>query len=408
MILKSKRNIHQLLLIIIIVSMSISPAFAIGSGGRNLLLIGLMGLSPLLIFFSVKKFYFKDSWLLLFMASLILCPLLFNPESMRWSTVMYAFMFCLTFIAYKQLLYENIFSIRHYNKLLMYLIYAYCLVLVIQQFSVLTGLPIFNLGNYDIDEPWKLNSLAAEPSHSARIVALLMYSYLTSKELVIKHKYKFKNNLKEDKWIWVAFFWVMVTMGSGTAFFFILIVLLKFISFRNLLPLIIIICIIILLASIIGDSSFDRTYKFFIATLTLNEEVIIEADHSASFRIVPVIVLAKMINITTIEGWFGAGVDNVSTFLYKYMPGGGDNITGGGLFAMAKEYGFVSFLFFISFSIIHSCSQKDHLSLIFWFMLVLLYGVNNQILWVCIILLFTNKYFYNIETIKTRYNYVNP
>lgn len=153
--------------------MATAPAFALGEGDRNLLLIWVMGVSPLIV---IARFRFdkNDVLSLLFLASIIIFPLIFHPESMRWSTVLYSWMFGLTFIAYKQLLQLNYFTIEPYLKLLKALLLAYFAVLLIQQFCVLTGLPVFNVSNYSPAEPWKLNSLAAEPSHSARIVALLM------------------------------------------------------------------------------------------------------------------------------------------------------------------------------------------------------------------------------------------
>ena len=38
-------------------------------------------------------------------------------------------------------------------------------VFLIQQSCVLLGLPVFLAGNYNPDTPWKLSSIAAEPSH---------------------------------------------------------------------------------------------------------------------------------------------------------------------------------------------------------------------------------------------------
>ena len=166
--LKNKKK--SFFLIIILVSMAISHAFALGEGNRNLFLIGVMSISQIIIlrFFEFDKL---DFLLLLFFTTIAIFPSLSHPETMRWSTVFYSIMFGLTFIAYKQLLRQKHFSILNYFKILKLLIYAYFIVLLIQQFCVLTGLPIFNLSNYDVTQPWKLNSLAAEPSHSARIVA---------------------------------------------------------------------------------------------------------------------------------------------------------------------------------------------------------------------------------------------
>jgi hypothetical protein len=272
---------------------------------------------------------------------------------------------------------------------------------------VLTGLPVFNLSNYDLMEPWKLNSLAAEPSHSARIVALLMYCYITITEVIQNRKYNFKINLKNDKWLWIAFIWTMVTMGSGTAFLFIGIVLLKFIRFKNLVPLFIIGSGILFFVNNFEITAFERTYDTILATLTLDEDVILQADHSAAMRIVPGIVVAKMVTFNSLNGWFGHGVDFTSGFLSEMIPGLPEGASGGGMFQIWIEYGFISFALFVVFSFSTTYRKRDYLSILFWVLLVFLYGINNQIVWLCIVLLFTNKHFLKTENLKHYFHKMN-
>jgi hypothetical protein len=112
-----KKRIRPYLLILILTALAVSPAFALGEGNRNLLLIGVMGLSPIIILY-FGRFDRINPWLAFFMVSIIIFPLIYQPQSMRWSTVLYAIMFCLTFIAYKELLYHSKFTVIHYYKLL--------------------------------------------------------------------------------------------------------------------------------------------------------------------------------------------------------------------------------------------------------------------------------------------------
>ena len=376
----------------IIISMAISPAFALGEGNRNLLLIGIMGLSPLVIL-KLKKFYWSDILLWLFLFSITIIPPIVRPESVRWSTIMYSWMFGLTFLAYKQLLALHVFTVKNYMQLLKYLIYAYCIVLLIQQFCVLTGLPIFNLSNYDPSTPWKLNSLGPEPSLSARTVGLLMYCYIVTKELIKNKKYIFHLNIKEDKWIWAAFLWTMVTMGSGTAFVLIAIIFIKFIKIKNILFLIPSIGMLFILLHTVHYAPIDRAYNVLMATLTMDPNTIMKTDLSASVRIVPMMLLAHMVSFTTLDGWFGHGIGFVSTFLYSEMIGVKKGFSAGGLMQFLINYGFVSFFLFILFSFLHSFNKKDYLSIIFWFVLVVMSTINTPMGWLVITLLFTNLYF---------------
>ena len=375
---------------IIIIAMATAPAFALGEGNRNLFLIGVMAISPLIVL-KLGKFYWSDIWLILFMFSIVTIPPVVHPESMRWSTVMYSLMFAFTYLAYKQLLYLKTFTAKNYMMLLKYLIYAYFAVLLIQQFCVLTGLPIFNLSNYDPATPWKLNSLAAEPSHSARIVALLMYCYITMKELITNKKYNFRLNFKEDRWVWIAFLWTMLTMGSGTAFLFIFIIFSKFISIQNLLYVLILLGVILLSIDLFGSNSFDRIYKLLMAVITLDPKEMLQADNSGALRIVPMIIVANMVNFTTLNGWFGHGIDTTALFLSDNIPSLPEGSTGGAMFQLWYEYGFLIFILFVIFSFLAVYRKKDYISIIFWFLLIFLYGVNSQIVWLTIILLYTNK-----------------
>ena len=385
-------NYNSFFLVLILISIAISPSFALGAGNRNLLLIGVMSISPIIIII-YEKFDSNDVVLLLFMASIIIFPLVFHPESMRWSTVLYSCMFCLTFIAYKRLLYGSNFTVYDYQKLLKYLIYAYFGVLLIQQFCVLTGLPIFNISNYDPKTPWKLNSLAAEPSHSARILPLLMYCYLVAAEIRSGQKYNLKNGMKKDKWVWGTFIWTIITMGSGAAFLFLGVLLLKIIKIRNLTPVIGFVIALVVLSSFLEIKALDRTYKTIEATLSFDEAAIIRADHSASMRIVPFMVLLKMVGFSSINDWFGNGVDYTSTILSYRIPGVPKGASGGGSLQIWVEYGIISFSLFIFFSLITAIRKEKFMGFLFWCLLVLIVGVNNQIVWLFLILFITNEYF---------------
>ena len=394
---KTKANLLKLILI----SLAISPAFALGDNNRNLLLIGVMFLSPIIILKNIKLYHI-NSVLILFMGSIVLFPLILHPETLRWSTVLYSIMFVLTFIAFKLLLIQKRFSTIHYFNILRFLIYAYFIVLLIQQFCVLTGLPIFNLSNYNSDEPWKLNSLSSEPSHSARIVALLMYCFITIKELLTNRNYSLKVDFTKDKWVWIAFIWTMITMGGATAILFIIIILLKFLRFKKILPFIITAIIFISILDYSGIKSFQRTKNVILATVTLNESAILETDHSAAMRIVPGLVASKKVGFNSLNDWFGYGVDFTASFMSIEVPGLPEGTSGGGMFQIWLEYGFISFALFVVFSFSITCRKRDYLSFLFWFLLVFAYGVNNQIVWLCIVLLYTNKYFYKK---KPNFNY---
>lgn len=382
----------------LIVLLSTSPSFMLNESSMNTYLIGAMGLSPIILFLSLQSIQGigkEDVILILFLLSITFIPLFNHPETMRWSTVLFSWMFCLTFLVYKQLLLKGVFSLEDFVKLLSYLIYGYMIILIIQQFCVAVGLPVLFESHYNITEPWKLNSLAAEPSWAARSVGFLMFCYIITKEIILEKKYSFKTNFKDDRYLWLSFFWTMLTMGSGTAFLFIILVLSVFLRLKTLLLFIVIILILFGFINYFEIKAADRTIGLFLATLTFDPQLIMEADRSGSSRIIPFIVLIEKVNITSIDGWFGHGIDYVGNNLYMYFAIPIKGTGGGGMFELWMNYGFLSFILFLSFSLMITLKLRNFKVMFFWFFLVFMYGVNSQLVWMTIILIFTINYFFH-------------
>ena len=391
-------------LYLIVINMAICPSFLKWESSFNGLLLLLMCIMPIIVIFSLMrdfKLYRYEFLLLFFIVTVFIFPVLFHSESLRWSTIFYSAMYCITFMAYVRVLNKSGINILQYLKLIKFLIYAYFIVLLIQQFCVLTGLPVFLVNQYNPAEPWKLNSLSLEPSHTARFVPLFMYSFITIKEVILNRRYSLKEDFKTDKYIWIAFLYTMVTMGSGTAFLFIPIVLLKFIRGKDIVVLVALTLVLWFAMQQISPQTMKRTTDTFFATLTLDENKIIKADGSAALRIVPMMVVMKNIGLITFDNWFGHGIDSTKFILNKQMriPGQLDDSVGGALFQLWYEYGFISFLLFILFSFLTCYKKGDFLSVVFWFFLVFMYGVNNQMVWMCVVLLYANKVFTNVKLI---------
>ena len=71
-----------------------------------------------------------------------------------------------------------------------------------------------------------------------------------------------------------------------------------------------------------------------------------------------------------------------------------EDTTGGGMFQVWFEYGLISFALFSIYSFRNCIQQGEILSIFFWIVLVFMYGINNSVVWLAIILLATNKYFF--------------
>ena len=382
----------NVLINIMIVLVAVSPAFALGEGNRNLLLIGAMCLSPYFFIRYPVIIPKVDVPLVLLCYMMIAFPFAFHSDTMRWSTVMYSCMFCMYFMAFARTFLTRKYTLADFSLLLKGLIYAYCIVLIIQQICVLFGWPIFNISNYSPKEPWKLNSLMSEPSHSARIIPVLMYIYICC-EKSIKGSWSIKQSIHEERWVWGAFLWPILSSGSSTGFIFMFIIVAKSLSIKKFFASFAAITIIIGVLYYSENRTIVRVQKIITATLTLNENLIIRADGSGSYRIVPTIRGAQAVGLTDLYGWFGHGID-ADVYAIKPLPGTDSGHAGS--FYLWYNYGFLVSILFWVFSFSICLIKKDPVSILVWLLCVFAYGgLNNQIIWLTIILLYTYNYLTN-------------
>lgn len=383
----------EILLTIFLIVLSTAPAFALGENNRNLLLIGLMPISPVIVIY-YQQFRKEDFLLLLFLLVIVICPSLFHSASMRWSTVLYTAMFCVTFMGVTLLVRNSGFKIVNYIRIIKYLIYAFAALLLIQQFCVLMNWSILSVSNYVPETPWKLNSLSAEPAHTSRIIGVLMYCYILMREKFTGVTYPISDCIKEDKWVWLSFFWIIFTSMSGTAFIFLFIIALKFIRLRNLVIILATVILGFITLKNLQLESFERFMKVVSAAMTFEEQNITAADHSASFRIVPMIRYVKMIDIGSLDTWFGHGVDYIQDQFSSMFAGVNKGaMAHGGLMILLMDYGLISFLIFILFTLRFSIRKSEVQTYLLWFVMVLSVSINVQLLWFTLVFFWINDYF---------------
>lgn len=350
-----------------------------------------------------KNFVKQEIWIWNVAISFLFVTFVARPEFARVSSAIYSCIFFIIAISFTRGLYNNKFTLESYIKVCRILVIAYFIVLVIQQMCVLAGLPIFNLMiDYSGVEGsrWKLSSLSDEPSHAARIVALLVFSYIGARRILQGKSYSFTKewkSSKSEKLFWIAFFWTMITMQSSTALLFVVIIISRFfVSGKVRITTIIVglISVMVLVFAFSDNKLMKRNVDILISTLTLDEVAIEAADNSGAHRIVPNIILAKRVEILSENGLFGFGMDTSKDVVYKNFPGWMDENAagGGGVFQIWYDFGFIVFFFYILGTLKFCTSPKDKMSYIFWFLLVFVNSLNTQITWLAIMLLATNKY----------------
>lgn len=301
-------------------------------------------------------------------------------------------MYASLFISYLSSLKRGILQISDFLKICKFIVFAYAFTLVIQQMCVLLGMPILNVSNYNPAHPWKLNALSAEPSHSARIISVVMLSYLIATDLVKETKLQ-QSTRNEKIRVWAAYLWCMLTLGSATGAIMLMIVVLYGLGRNNVKAILASVLAFLVALLVFPDEQMVRATNLFTAFLSLDYDQILMADHSGGLRIAPLLFLFEKVEIFSMTGLFGHGIDSVGLFMSDYIGGVEDGYSAGGLMVLWYEYGFVSFAFFAYFSIRTMYIKGMPLCVLVWALMVLIAGVNGQMIWLSIILLTTLRFF---------------
>ncbi|NTW52162.1 MAG: hypothetical protein HGB22_06195 [Chlorobiaceae bacterium] len=369
-------------------------SFAVALDQKNYLVVGIMVISSVFFFVSFSRFSTGEVYVYIFYFSLLFC-LLRYPKSFREITLLYTLIFVLTFVVYLRILNAGILEYRSYLILLRNLIYAYFIVLVLQQICVILNYPIINYILGDSEE-LKLNALAPEPSLSARIVMILFYSFICMREIELRRPYQLFRDSLVDWLPWFCFLYLMLTMGSATALF--LLVLFVFVRFFSI-PMLLYIFIAALIFYVVSFKSYDsiplqRIMTFGTAFLTNSPENIIFADHSASIRVLPIYYYLGDVNVFSTDFWLGKGIDYNKYMFPVLIPGLNDDASVGGIFpSLFLNHGMISGLLLILMVYKNCLSRFWSYSALLSAILVYSCGLNTQMSWLVFMLLAANRFF---------------
>jgi hypothetical protein len=318
---------YKNILFVNLVSLSIALSSFIGGEGINVLLVGTMIFSVVICFSSLLKVNRNYLVLYLLPVTLLLAGLI-HPSFFRLSSYLYGLLFVLFYIVNLNLLDKKLFELVDLVKILKYLIYSYFLVLVVQQAMYLVG--VSNFLNKIFATGFKFNSLATEPSYSVTIVALLFNFFIRIKEKVNGRKLDFLD-VKKDGTIWFSFVYFMLLTGSTYGIFLLLLFLLSFI--KKAKYIIMIGCFIFLIIYVSIAVNFTPAVRLLAVfnAFSFNEKnylALVAADHSASIRILPPILLLGHLDYYT---FFGKGAGYSGVIIPKLIPGIEAGTHGGGI-----------------------------------------------------------------------------
>lgn len=318
-----------------------------------------IGVSFLCLFLLIKRppFVSKAFILLLSYYIIVLTCVSFHPLTFRWSTMLYLLSFIVVYLYfYDSVVCRKIIDYKTFMRFIIGLIYAYTIVLILQQMLIIVGIkafPLLNLTQF-LDRGIGANSLSYEPSSAARIMAVLFLALIRMEELKQGSRVTIKDLWKNQKWATLAFLWTMITMGSGTAMIALFLTLLYFLNFKHIIMVTVSSIVIIFGIQHIEFKPIQRAKVSVTAMLTGDKENVMEADGSAASRIVPLMNFFAL-DFMDKDTWLGRGID------YTNNQGGYAARVNTAVIGSVNEYGMICYIVLLIF--IYSCAIYKILSL---------------------------------------------
>jgi hypothetical protein len=239
----------------------------------------------------------------------------------------------------------------------------------------------------------KLNALAPEPSHAARILPFTMLSYLLAMERADPSRRALPVTLAKDRLVWFCFAYAMLGIGSALSIITLAVFLIRYLSAKNIVFTIILAATLLL---IVGRNSLavERTISFLNGVVTMDPDALLAADHSGAMRVVPAILYVNLADPGDIDFWFGAGCDYNTILFPAIVPGVAFGTGIGSLFpTLFMNYGFLAGVLFC-FICWKYCLRR-FLSLEMALLVATFLGgpINTQVTWYGLVLLSSDIYF---------------
>lgn len=302
----------------------------------------------------------------------------------RMSTFYYTALFLLTFNLYYNLVYINkVFEIDQFLHLIKTVIFAYAIVLLLQQVCFIIGLrymPLINLMNQPYYGLFRLNSLAIEPSHAARLLTVYFYAYIKLNEYKSGSSPQLKRLWNQDKRFIIAFLYTMIGIGSATAFVALGILSLYFLKRQYIISVISLGVVAYIVLPMVDFEPLNRAINVFNAAITGDVDVVTQTDNSAAARVNIILNTINNIDITRSETWFGRGIDSFVS---------SDDV----IVSAINDYGLFSYI--LKLILLFTCCFTSLFSLEI-LMFIFLFGFNIGNIaygWATLMLFSTIKYF---------------
>ena len=389
---------NHLYLILYIFTLSTAFSFTVSPNHLNYAVIAIAAIGFLLFFLEFNVIYL-NKWSVQFYLLFTTLSIVVNIDNARFGTIYYQLALFFSFLYFMQSLRKGRLAINNYAILCKYIIYLYFIVLIGQQFSLQFGIPIPNLISSEI-EIGKLNSLATEPSLAGVILTTLLYSIFSTSKLLLEKNADLKTIIKSNYSVVFAYFYCIVSMKSSLAIILVFMYVTSHIDLKNIKSIAFasLVGITIFAAIWIQDHALTRAITFITSLFTMDTELIIEADHSASLRILPAYFYIISMDIFDVQFWIGKGIDSNISVFQPIIPGVEEGNGVGGLFpSHFINYGALSGVFLLITILRFTTIRILSFETIFLGTVFLTSSLNTQTTWITITLFSTTNYFKKME-----------
>lgn len=356
------------------------------------------GVSLICLFLLIIKFQYvsKSLFLTLTYYVVVLICVSFHPQTFRWSTMLYLLSFLTVYtIYYNAIVCRQLIDYNLFVTILKRLIYAYTIVLLLQQILLIAGIheyPLLNLTQF-LNRGIGANSLSGEPSVTARIMAVLYLALIRMEEIKYNRSIKIEDMWQDFRWPTIGFLWTMFTMGSATAMIGIGLLSFYFMNVRYLITCLTLCIAFIIIAPHIEFTPVQRVYSIGKAMFTGDKKTVFKADDSGASRIIPIMNLFQL-DIADRDTWFGKGIDYSEQTSNKHVERVYNRVLGN-----INEYGLISYFFLLL--LVYTCMIYRFFSLETLFFIFLFAGTLGNVAygWGAIMIFTAVRYFQKRENI---------
>lgn len=267
--------------------------------------------------------------------------------------------------------------------------------LLLQQACLIVGIsnfPLINLIGGSYMQLGKIPSLSLEPSHTAIILSFAFLCYLRCCQIEIGSKPILKDLFNRDnRYVTLGFLWVMLTMGSGSAYFGLAGLMFYFLDKRNIIIVISLILIIGVAMPYIENEQAQRALKISKALVTGDRKLIVKSDGSGASRIIPLLNTFTKSDLTQMSTWFGHGTLSKND---SYKNAWRD-LDDADYFVIptVRQYGFIGWIF--SLILVYGCCIRRFFSIetFLWFTLGMATLGNVYFHWGIVLMMTGIKYY---------------